>query len=603
MPRLFRLGLIAGAILFVLPAPAWAQVVPAPASEVPIPVKPKTDSAGDTTKVKTDTVKARFGRVTDPVLYELGAQYDWNREQMFATGALNLAELLDRVPQVTTFRSGWLATTHTAAFNSDFRRVRVFYDGIEIDNLDNTTGGILDLTTVPIWTLEHVSIERSANELRIFLRSWQVTNTTPYTRADIVTGNEETNLYRGYYGKRFGNGGVLQLAGQQFGVRSSRFAGAGDGLSLLARIGVARKRWSVDGYVTRTHATRDLERPISGSSRPPILPLDATHTNAYLRAALGAVDGSRWVQLTAASLGFKGTTGADRTVGATSQPDTTERKISESQFDLSGGLTAGALRIEVRDRLRGVGGSSYNSVSGRADVVSPIGLVTGFLEHDGFRSQTSADVGLRAQPVPFFAVSGSVGTARPTGASGLATTTSARGEAALKVFAPWIGGGFISADKTAGLAPLAYDTLLLNTPAGRTTAVIGFIRGPLWKGIGIDSWITRWNEADVPYQPQYQSRAELNYANNFLRRFPRGDFELHAAAAYEYRGHVVFPLEAGDVEAGTAKTLSALLEIRIMRAVVTYQQRNIMGYQYQIIPGFEMPRVLAIYGVRWEFWN
>jgi hypothetical protein len=78
---------------------------------------------------------------------------------------------------------------------------------------------------------------------------------------------------------------------------------------------------------------------------------------------------------------------------------------------------------------------------------------------------------------------------------------------------------------------------------------------------------------------------------------------VKAAAAYEYRGHVAFPLAAGNVEAGTAKTLSALLEIRILRAIVSYQQRNIMGYQYQIIPGYEMPRVLAIYGVRWEFWN
>jgi len=72
---------------------------------------------------------------------------------------------------------------------------------------------------------------------------------------------------------------------------------------------------------------------------------------------------------------------------------------------------------------------------------------------------------------------------------------------------------------------------------------------------------------------------------------------------YEYRGHTTYPLAAGDVSADIAKTLSALLEIRILRAVVSYQQRNIMGYQYSVIPGFEMPRVLAIYGVRWEFWN
>ena len=51
------------------------------------------------------------------------------------------------------------------------------------------------------------------------------------------------------------------------------------------------------------------------------------------------------------------------------------------------------------------------------------------------------------------------------------------------------------------------------------------------------------------------------------------------------------------------KTLSGILEIRILRAVLSYQQRNILGYLYEVVPGFEMPRVLATYGVRWDFWN
>jgi len=114
--------------------------------------------------------------------------------------------------------------------------------------------------------------------------------------------------------------------------------------------------------------------------------------------------------------------------------------------------------------------------------------------------------------------------------------------------------------------------------------------------------MAKWHPGSA-YQPQYQSRAEINYTNNFIRRFPSGDFELHAAGIFEYRSRVTFPLAAGDVQTGVAKTIDALLEIRIMRAVLTYQQRNILAYPYQIIPGFDMPRVLAIYGVRWDFWN
>jgi len=592
---------VAGAIFYAAAPSARAQVVPPPVSEVPIPVKPKTDSTPDSLLVKRDSIKAPIGRFADPATYEIGPQYEWNRAQLFATGALSVADLLDRIPGVTTFRSGWLATPQTAAFNADFRRVRVFYDGVEMDALDNTTGGLLDLSTVQLWTLEHLSIERGASELRLYMRSWRVDNTDPYTRVDIATGNEDTNLYRGFYGKRFDNGGVLQIAGQQYGVTSTRFAGSGDALSLVGRLGIARKTWSIDGFVNRSHATRDIQRPILG--RPPILSLDATSTNAYLRAAVGGVNSGPWAQVTVASLGFKGRTGPDRSVAATTQPDTTERRNSETQYNLSAGYTLGPARLEVQDRLRALSGTTYNSVSGRLDLVTPLGVLSGFVEHDGFRQLANADAGIRFQPLSFIALAGSIAQSVPSSGTGsLPSTKSARGEVALKVFGPWVSVGMIRADKTQGLAPIVYDTLFLPIAPGRTSAGTAAIRGPIGRGFGIDAWVTKWDETR-PYQPQYQSRSEINFANNFIKRFPRGDFEVRVAGVYEYRGHMIFPLSAGDVRTAPAKTLSALLEIRIMRAVVSYQQRNILAYQYQVIPGFEMPRVLAIYGVRWDFWN
>jgi hypothetical protein len=555
----------------------------------------------DSAKVKRDSIKAPIGRFADPATYEIGPQYEWNRAQLFATGALSVADLLDRIPGVTTFRSGWLATPQSASFNGDFRRLRVFYDGVEIEPLDKTTGGMLDLSTVQLWTLEHLSVERSASELRLYMRSWRVDNTDPYTRVDIATGNEDTNLYRGFYGKRFDNGGVLQFAGQQYGVASPRFSGSGNSLSVVGRLGIARKRWSIDGFVNRAHATRDIERPVPGN--PPVLSLDGTNTNAYVRAAVGGVSSGPWAQVTIASLAFKGRTGADRSVGVTSQPDTLPRRKSETQYNLSAGVTLGPARLELQDRLRAFDGATYNSASGRLDLVAPLGVVSGFVEHDGLRQLTNADAGIRFQPLSFIAIAGSIAqTVRGAATGSLPNTTSARAEVALKIFGPWVSGGMITADNTAGLAPIVYDTLFLPTTPGRINAKTASIRGPIGRGFGIDAWITRWDQARA-YQPQYQSRSEINFASNFLRRFPSGDFEVRAAGVYEYRESTIFPLAAGDVRTAPAKTLSALLEIRIMRAVVSYQQRNILGYQYQVIPGFDMPRVLAIYGVRWDFWN
>ncbi len=596
-----RLGAVAGALLYMAAFSADAQVVPPPASEIPIPVKPKTDSGPDSARIKTDTIKPPIGRFADPALYEIGPQYEWNRAQLFATGGLTVIDVLDRIPGVTTFRSGWLATPQTATYGGDFRRVRVFYDGIEIDDLDSRTGGVLDLSTVQLWSLEHLSIERSASELRIHMRTWRVENTDPYTRVDVATGNEDTNLYRGFYGKRLDNGGAIQFAGQQFGVTSSRFAGGGDALSLLSRIGIAKKSWSFDGFIIRHHATRNIQRPIVG--RPPVLALDGTHTDAYLRAAVGRTDGGPWAQVSVASLAFGGTTSPDRSTSAGVLSDTLERRGSETQYNLNAGYTLGPARVEFQDRLRALAGSTYNGVSGRLDLVTPFGVLNGFVEHDGFQRSTNADVGIRVQPLPFIAVSGSIAQSVPSGAgtSGL-TTTSARGEIGLKLFGPWVSGGVITTDRTSGLAPVVYDTLLLPTASGRISARTASIRGPIRGGFGVDAWITQWEDSG-PYRPKYESRSEINYSNNFLKRFPRGDFEIRASGVYEYRGHVLFPLSAGDVETGVAKTVSALLEIRIMRAVLSYQQRNILAYQYQIVPGFDMPRVLAIYGVRWDFWN
>ena len=199
--------------------------------------------------------------------------------------------------------------------------------------------------------------------------------------------------------------------------------------------------------------------------------LDETTTNAYVRAAVGAASGGPWAQVTVASLAFKGTTGPDRNVSATSQPDTLERRRLENQYNVSGGYTGGPARFEISDRLRARSGTSTNSISGRLDLATRLGLLSGFAEHDGFHGTTNADVGARLQPVPFLAFSGSVATSKPNGgpASALASTTTFRGEAGLRVLGPWISAGMITTNKTQGLAPLVYDTLLFPTPAGRAT--------------------------------------------------------------------------------------------------------------------------------------
>ena len=166
----------------------------------------------------------------------------------------------------------------------------------------------------------------------------------------------------------------------------------------------------------------------------------------------------------------------------------------------------------------------------------------------------------------------------------------------------WLTAGVISFDSAERFAARVYDTTFVPALIGRSTGQTTTLRGPVWRGIGVDAWVTHWSNPAMN-QPRYQARSELNYSNNFLGRFPTGNFAIKAAAAMEYRGRLYFPTDSSTVGVGSARTFSGLLEVRILRAVISYQQRNILSYQYEIIPGFQMPRVLAIYGVRWEFWN
>ena len=530
---------------------------------------------------------------------------------MFATGALTLLDLLEHVPELTTFRSGWISTPQMGAYNGDVSRVRVFLDDVEIDALNGREGGILDLSTIQIWTLEHVTLERTASELRIHLRSWRADRTTPYTRTDIATGNENTNLYRGYYGRRYDGGQLLQLAGQQYGTNSNRTSGTGDALSLLGRVGIGKKSWSVDAFVNRTHSNRATQIPLFTSTRPAIPPQDATHTIAYLRAGLGQVDSGPWLQIIAATQQFRessahtiGTATAPTTSGGIAVPrDTADTTTSSSQIVIGGGYRFGAARVTFQERLRTVQHRRDYGPSGRFELGSGVNQLNAYTEFDALRRVTITGVSASLRPLSFVSLTASAGhrtaSIEPRGGP---AGTDIRGNVGVRLRRLWLTGGVISSDTARRAAAPIYDRAFVDGLVGRSTGVTTTLRGPVWNGIGVDAWITHWSNPAM-YQPRYQSRAEINYANNFATRFPTGNLSVKAAAAMEYRGRLILPTLGNAVGVGSARTLSGLLEIRILRAVISYQQRNILGYQYEIVPGFQMPRVLAIYGVRWEFWN
>src|SRR5690242_9921659 len=256
---------------------ARADTVRKDSTAIKIPARPTADSLlrdslakRDSTRPKPpvrDSIQPPFARAPMPVPLEIGRTLIFDRAALFASGAVTLQDLLDRIPGITGLRSGWLASPMMSSYMGDVRRVRVFFDGVEYDEVDQRTRGLLDLTEVPLWTLEELRIEWGATEVRVYTRTWRVERTTPYTRTDISTGDQQTNLYRGFFGKRFGGGEGIQFGAQQYGTTPpGRVSPSSDQISLLARLGWAKRGWSFDAFALRTSRNRGeiVPQPIRG---------------------------------------------------------------------------------------------------------------------------------------------------------------------------------------------------------------------------------------------------------------------------------------------------------------------------------------------------
>ena len=603
-----RLGALAGALLLAampaLPAPSRAQVVVPPASERPIPPKtPPDTAAAPADTVRRDTVKVEIGRLRTPATYDVGPQYRWDREEMFASGALTVTDLLARVPELVTFRSGWIATPQTVAHNGSFERVRFFYDGVELDPVDPRNRGVHDLAHIQIWTLEEIAIERAAGEIRVHMRSWRVDRTTPYTRTDVITGNEETDIYRGFYGKRFNGGQALQLAAQQSSTQNETFGGGGGGLSLFGRVGIGRRLWSVDATANRTHLARDPQDAFTAGGIPPY---DAMHTVAYLRGSLGAVGSGPWLELVAASHEIKEsspTITAEQIATRRFVADTADTTRSRTQLVATAGFNRWGASITLTERLRRYGGEAFNAFSGRAELNTRLLAAGAFAEQDDERGMRRIDGNVRFTPLAFVALAGGVSQESAHGTRAvLPDSRSIRGEAGLRLLGLWLYAGIVRSDTVFTRAPSMYDTAYVSSGGSSRTAQYAGARGAIWRGIGADAFVTRW-EAGQGYLPEYHSHVQLNFATKWLSRFPRGDFGLRTWLAHEYRTAVSFPTRSGTPEITIpSHVISGLLEIRIMRAAITYQTRNMFGFQHDIVPGF-LIRQVQTYGVRWDFWN
>lgn len=625
--RRLGLGLLAGA---VVQSAAFAQdttrtrrdsvaarlPVPSRADSVLLDGLRKRDSLLASKPVpRRDTLVAPIARAELPRSNDAVTEYRWTRDSLYTTGAITITDLLARVPGLSDFRVGWIASPVAAGYLGDLRRVRFFLDAVELPPLDPKAGSVLDLSWIQLWTLEEVSVERGATELRVHMRSWRTDRTTPVSRVDVGTGDAQTNLFRGFFGRRYARGEVLQVGGQQFSTTPPRLGGSSDQLSLMARLGIARRGWSVDGYAQRATAHRGVTRRVSNllalAEEPDSIPeQDAKRTDAYLRAALGDPDRGPWLQALASAITHQYTGRITEVRDSLADTLGAERDslARHTQFVVTGGWSLRALRLSAANRTMRHRGATFNVPSARAELALPWVSATAFVEGKGLDSTARAEVGGRFTPLSFVAIAGTAGQLvddRQGGEGGLY----ARVEGAVRLGGLWLGAGALRRPAALLVPPTIFSADSLADPLARrvepaANGLFAHVRGRLVGPLQVDLLGVQWDSAGA-YRPQFQTRSELFVATTLPRRFPNNTFGLRASVLHEYRSAAPVPNggEAGERRAIGSRVWSGLLEIRVVNAYVSYQYRNLFGEIYEQVPGFLMPRQTQFYGVRWSFFN
>ena len=580
---------------------------------LPLPADsaPRDSTAKKDTATKRDTVIAAFAQAEMPRVLDVGQSYSWDREALFNTGALTLVQVLDRVPGLTIFQSGWITSPQFVSYLGNPTRVRVYLDGVELIALGNSTSSPLDLASVAIWNVDNMTLERGVDELRIHLRSWHVTHTHTQSRVDIVTGDLGTNMLRAFFGKRWENGFGLQFGGQVYGTAANLKDGSGDANDLMLRFGYAQAAWSFDGYIQRGNGTRDPQLitavPIAGLS-PGIPAQVGSRTIAYLRGGYGRADSSRWwgqVVVNEQQV-------TQQTNLSTSllylPPDTSQVKQHATQLLATGGLNTGAFSLSAAEVHRWLPSGTSDKLSGRAALASKLLTLTIAADYT-LGSGGITDAVLTFSPTTWLMLQGGAGYRTADSASG-GDGRSDRIVFGARLGRVWFTGGAIQRDATVVPGLVAYDTAYKSAPAAAATGVLFSVNGKVIEDLGIHLWAVRWQKPGW-YRPQLQERGEIYLDTEWRSHFPSGNFGLRASFGNEYRSDALFPTKGAveaipspSVVALNSMTLFANIEIRVLTATLYFTSNwALTPRPYELVPQYLQPVQVYTYGLRWSFWN
>ncbi len=636
---------VAGPVLVAL----LATVAPVRAQEPPDTAPPPPDSVARDTLALPDSLAAAADSLPeDTIFYNLPAVPEpvpegwargiwiWDHEEILASGATTVLELVDEVPGMVPLRGGDHGTPlGLTAFGAAGGGLRVLRDGVEMIPL---AGSVPDLQRVGLGGVDEVRLERHMGELVIHLRSKRYEDHRAWSLVEAGTGDLDTNFFRGSFANPTALGGSVALALERVDTRGPRGDEDGNRNGVWARYQLhAGDRAGLSVDFRRMSTETELDVYPSSTSR--------TDWGVRGRALLlpGMVGEAWW---------------------ASSSYDLDE---PAAEFEGIGGSRsqAGTRLVWERSGLfgRGVGtwfsgddlpGSRLELTGGYDNPV--LGGVSATWERTGWSGTSTAATRLQAWTAPFLGFS--LFASRESGTRG-ARTGPIRSEApgvpepdtgdvaepdsgvvaepepeladplfrvvdrsATRYGAQWAWRGVVL---SGALLEVEADSLLpTGLPFDRGEAALpggtrsgweafGRLPLPLLDGLHVQGSLQQWEEA-WPYLPERIYRGSFVYHRTFLES---GNLELDARVGVRGRDPMTTRILGDEtVDEETGETVRELLTVpfyqswygRIQVRVVTVRvfiswENAAVRRNLQDVPGRVLPRTRASYGIRWTLWN
>lgn len=526
----------------------------------------------------------------------------WDQKALLDEGAISVIDLLNRVPGVTTFRSGVLLQQESAtALGGGADRLVVEWDGFVLDPL---TSASLDLSAVRLSHLKRVEVERRPDALVIRLFNDEPTDARPYSRIEAGVGQPEANLFRGVLL-------VPRFLFGPFGFAVERVDLQGAGRSQPANVFNGWVRWGILSERRGLEFTFRNDALAREQGSPEAADISRRDLVVRGRTRLG-INGVAEAYFGRSTVSYEQTD--------TEIPDSLRlnQDLSVRQAGLRMAWTLdrigadGALRWRDDERLP----SLDLELNTRLRPIDRVSIDAGLVNQrwDGGLGATSWYASASVTPVTWLTAFGSFGDGRRAARSRVDSipvpnkTTRQVGRGGVEVrfgrFRAAMAGVRMSADSIP-LFRFPGDSIVDAVGAGTVTG---------WEASGslplIGDWLSMeaawssWVSGVRPiYTPASNGRATIRIHTAPLES---GNFELNARLDARQRGELAAgPLEPdGPFAVVPARTLlDAYLEMRIIDIRIWLRFDDMAGNDVEDLPGLFIQGPRVFYGVKWNFWN